>query len=129
MVTISDVSDRLSQLGYETTDEDTEQLTFELDKMIKYSLNYCNITELPEIVYPRLIDRVCSEFLFYKKNSGLLENFDYETTIKSLKEGDTQITYAVGSEGDSPESRFESMVNQLQRGYDKWLTKFRCIKW
>lgn len=123
------IINRLKQLGYTATDEDTEQIEFELNKFINYSLNYCNITSIPEIVEPRLIDRVCSEFLFYKKNSGSLEGFNYDTVIKRIKEGDTTIDYAVGSGEDTPENRFDSFVKRLERGYDKWLTPHRRLRW
>lgn len=129
MVDKQKIINRLKQLGYTATDEDTEQIEFELNKFINYSLNYCNITSIPEIVEPRLIDRVCSEFLFYKKNSGSLEGFNYDTVIKRIKEGDTTIDYAVGSGEDTPENRFDSFVKQLERGYDKWLTRHRRLRW
>lgn len=129
MVTKELIKSRLTQLGYTPTDADDSQIEFELTKMVKYTLNYCNIQEIPEIIENRLIDRVCSEFLFYKKNSGTLTDFDYDMVIKQLKEGDTQITWAVGQGEDTPESRFDSFVKQLERGYDKWITPHRRLRW
>ena len=128
-ITIANVSARLAQLGYTVTDDDTERLKFETGKIIDYVLNYCNITTIPAILNPRIIDRICGEFLFYKKNSGQLTTFDYDATIKSIKEGDTTLTYAVGQEGDTPESRFDSFVKQLERGFDKWLVPHRKLRW
>ena len=129
MVTKADVIDRLAQLGYTTTADDYDQIEFELEKIINYTLNYCNIQDIPEIIYPRLIDRVCSEFLFYKKNSGSMEGFDYEPAIKQIKEGDTTLAYAVGQGEDTPENRFDAMVKQLERGYDKWISPHRRLRW
>lgn len=130
MVTRDNVIERLAQLGYTATDEDHNHIDFELEKIINYTLNYCNLSyELPEVIEPRLIDRVCGEFLYYKKNSGSLEGFNYEAVIKQIKEGDTSITYAVGQGEDTPESRFDSFVKQLERGYDKWITPFRRLRW
>lgn len=129
MVDTQHIIKRLAQLGYTATEDDSEQIDFELNKFINYSLNYCNITSIPEIVEPRLIDRVCSEFLFYKKNSGSLEGFNYDNVIKRIKEGDTTIDYAVGSGEDTPENRFDSFVKRLERGYDKWLTHYRRLRW
>lgn len=124
-----DVIDRLTQLGYTATAEDHDQIDFELQKIINYTLNYCNITDIPTIVDPRLIDRVCSDFLFYKKNSGSLEGFNYDAVIKQIKEGDTAITYAVGQGEDTPENRFDAFVKSLERGYDKWITPHRRLRW
>ena len=129
MITIENIIDRLKQLGYTVVETDYEQINFQLNYMIDYTLNYCNITEIPEIVEPRLIDRVCCDFLFYKKNSGTLDGFNYDTVIKSIKEGDTTVTYAVGSGEDTPENRFDSFVKRLERGYDKWLVPHRRLRW
>lgn len=129
MVSESMVIERLGQLGHVVTDEDNEHIKFELNKTLNYVMNYCNITTIPEILDPRIIDRVCADFLYYKKNSGNLEGFNYEAVIKSIKEGDTQIQYAVGQGEDTPENRFDAFVKTLERGFDKWLTPHRRLRW
>ena len=129
MVSRAQVISRLKMLGYTATVEDNNHLDYELNKTINYVMNYCNITTIPEILDPRIIDRVCADFLYYKKNSGSLEGFNYDAVIKSIKEGDTTVTYAVGQGEDTPENRFDAFVKQLERGFDKWLTHYRCIRW
>lgn len=125
----ADIIDRLNQLGYTATDADGNHIDYELEKITDYTLNYCNITTVPTIIEKRLIDRVCGEFLYYKKNSGELEGFNYDTVIKQIKEGDTSITYAVGQGEDTPENRFDAFVKHLERGYDKWITPYRRLRW
>lgn len=129
MVTLSQVVNRLNQLGYKAVENDNAQIEFELNKIINYTKNYCNLEKLPDIIDPRLIDRVCADFLYYKKNSGNLDGFNYDAVIKSIKEGDTTLTYAVGQGEDTPENRFDSFVKQLERGYDKWITPHRRLRW
>ncbi len=129
MVVRENVIARLGQLGYKVTENDYDQIEFELDKIHNYVLNYCHINEIPDILNPRIIDKVCSEFLYYKKNSGSLAGFNYDAVIKSIKEGDTTITYAVGQGEDTPENRFDAFVKSLERGFDKWITPWRAIKW
>ena len=129
MVSIQNVVARLAQLGYMATDSDHEQIEFELQKTTNYVLNYCNIITIPDILDPRIIDRVCSDFLYYKKNSGSLDGFNYDAVIKSIKEGDTQIQYAVGQGEDTPENRFDAFVRSLTQGFDKWITPHRRIRW
>ena len=124
-----DVIDRLGQLGYTAVDADNRHIDYELEKITDYTLNYCNITAVPTAVEKRLIDRVCGEFLYYKKNSGELEGFNYDAVIKQIKEGDTSITYAVGQGEDTPENRFDNFVKQLERGYDKWIAPHRRLRW
>jgi hypothetical protein len=129
MVTRDKVIDRLSQLGFTADAEDYDQIDFELQKIVDYTLNYCNIQEIPEILETRLIERVCGEFLYYKKNSGSLEGFNYDAVIKQIKEGDTSITYAVGQGEDTPENRFDAFVKHLERGYHNWCTPYRRLRW
>ena len=129
MVVRDNIINRLDQLGYVADEEDYEQIDFELEKIINYVMNYCNITVIPEILNKRIVDRVCADFLYYKKNSGSLEDFNYETVVKSIKEGDTTITYAVGQGEDTPENRFDAFVKQLERGFDKWITPHRRLRW
>lgn len=129
MVERNDIIARLKHLGYTADETDYDHIDFELQKTIAYTLNYCNLLEVPEIINPRLIDRVCSDFLYFKKNSGSLTGFNYDAVIKSIKEGDSTITYAVGQGEDTPENRFDSFVKQLERGYDKWCTPHRRLRW
>lgn len=129
MVSREHIIKRLAQLGYTATEKDHEQIDFELELTLNYVKNYCNITSIPEILDPRITDRVCAYFLYNKKNSGSLEGFNYETVIKSIKEGDTTVTYAVGQGEDTPENRFDAFVKQLERGFDKWITPHRRLRW
>lgn len=125
---------RLAMLGYEIVDysNDPETLQFEIDKVIDYVVNYCNVTdaaELPDLLNKRVIDRICMEFLYIKKNSGQLDGFDYDIVVKTIKEGDTQVSLAVGQDGDTPESRFDKCVDYLYKGFDKWICKYRRLRW
>lgn len=129
MVTMAMVVERLGYLGYEVQEGDEDHINFELQKILNYVKNYCNITTIPEILDPRIVDRVCSDFLYFKKNSGSLAGFNYDAVIKSIKEGDTTITYAVGQGEDTPENRFDNFVRSLERGFDKWITPHRRLRW
>ena len=129
MVDKNTIVKRLAMLGYTATPEDDASIEFELTKILNYVMNYCNRQDIPEILDKRITDRVCSEFLFYKKNSGSLEGFNYDNVIKSIKEGDTTITYAVGQGEDTPENRFDNFVKSLERGFDKWITPHRRLRW
>lgn len=129
MVAREDVINRLGQLDYTANEADYDQIDFELEKTLNYVKNYCNITIIPDILDQRIIDRVCSDFLYYKKNSHSMEGFNYDAVIKSIKEGDTQIQYAVGQGEDTPENRFDAFVKSLERGFDKWITPHRRLRW
>ena len=129
MVSREQIIKRLKMFGYTVDQGDYDHLDYEMSKILNYVQNYCNITVIPEILDPRIIDRICSDFLYYKKNSGSLEGFNYDEVIKSIKEGDTTITYAVGQGEDTPENRFDAFVKSLERGFDKWITPHRKLRW
>lgn len=131
-VTLDACIARLKQFGYEVSEDDKTTVQFELDKLIAYTVNYCNlasVAQLPDVLALRVVDRVCSEFLFYKKNTGQLTNFDYSQAAKSIEQGDTKVTFAVGQEGNTDESRFDKAVDYMQKGYDKWICKYRVMRW
>ena len=129
MVNQEMIVERLRQLGYVATSEDDSQIEFELEKIIRQAKNYCHIDEVPEILDYRIVDRVCGEFLYYKKNAGQLNDFDYDAVIKSIREGDTTVTYAVGQGEDTPENRFDAFVKKLELGFNKELTRYRRLIW
>jgi hypothetical protein len=129
MVVRENVIDRLKQLGYTPSEDDYAQIDFELQTIINYVINNFTRNSVPEILDNRIIDRVCGSFLYYKKNSGSLKDFNYDAVIKSIKEGDTTITYSVGQGEDTPENRFDAFVKSLERGFDKWCAAHRSIVW
>lgn len=133
MVVRSDVIERLKHFGYVATDSDYETIDFELEKTLNYVKNYCNITEIPDILDLRIVDRVCAYFLYNKKNSSSADdpdnNFNYEAVIKEIKEGDTTVKYAVDENTTSPDNRYDSFLKSLERGFDKWITPHRRVRW
>ena len=130
MVDREKIISRLKHLGYTATESDYEAIDFELTKILNYVINnFTRTANIPETLEPRIIDRVCGEFLFYKKNSGSLEGFNYDAVIKSIKEGDTTLTYAVGQGEDTPENRFDNFVKSLERGFDKCCAPYRRLVW
>ena len=122
--------ERLSDFGYTATESDEHSLRYLLDKWTTYVMEFCNITSIPVQVEPKLIDKVCGEFLYYKKNSGQLgDTFDFEAPAKIIKEGDTSITMSYGEGGKTPEQRFDNMLTSMMQSFDKNLVKYRRFAW
>lgn len=132
-VSLEDCIARLETLGYSFVyGTDEGDLQFEIDKILDYAVNLCNLTDanqLPDVLTKRTIDRICMEFLFFKKNTGQLVNFDYDYCLKSIEQGDTKVTYAVGQDGETDASRFNKTLDYMSKGYDKWICKYRVIRW
>ena len=132
MVEYQQVVDRLGQFGIAEEQIDVAALQFDMALILRYVVNYCNLdngNEIPEILDLRIIDRICSEYLMKKKNAGMLEGFDYEQAVKTIKEGDTQIQFASEADGTTPEERFNKLVDYLYKNFDKWICKYRRIRW
>lgn len=61
-----------------------------ISDIIQEAMNYCNLTELPESIEPFMRKKVQS-VINYELENGTTSVFD----VKSIKEGDTSITYNV----------------------------------
>ena len=121
---------RLADFGYTASAADEHSITFLIEKWSDYVLDFCNLEELHTGVETKLIDKICGEFLYYKKNSGQLgEDFDFEAPAKIIKEGDTSITMSYGEGGKTPEQRFDNMLTNLMQSFDKNLVKYRRMAW
>ncbi|XOQ44294.1 MAG: Phage gp6-like head-tail connector protein [Clostridium sp.] len=59
-----------------------------ISDVIQDVMNYCNLTELPETLEPFIRKKV-QTIILYEKEVGTEAVFD----VKSIKEGDTSITY------------------------------------
>lgn len=124
------IVERLKDFGYTTSAADKSAIEFLIAKWSEYVLDFCNLTELPNGIENKLIDKICGEFLYYKKNSGQLgDTFDFEAPAKIIKEGDTSITMSYGEGGKTPEQRFDNMLTTLMQSFDKNLVKYRRFAW
>ena len=70
------------------TEDDTRDLI--ISDVIQDALNYCNQVELPKEAEP-FIGKKVQTIINYEKENGAEVVFD----VKSIKEGDTSITYNV----------------------------------
>ena len=126
-----DVVNRLYQLGYVVFDEDRAAIEYTIADTEAYVKLFCNIENVPESLHYKLVNRVCGVFLMFKKNMGLLTdtNFNFEMAEKTIKLGDTSVTYAIGEGDMTPEGRFEEAIKALMRDFDKNLVLFRRLVW
>lgn len=125
---IEDIKNRLESFGYTLLDSDSLALDFVIDKVENKIKNECNITEIPDGLYQVEIDRICGEFLFAKKQSGQLTEYDFDLIEKQIQDGDTSVTYAVEA-GQTPEQRFDKLVRSLMDTGKGEFASFRRLKW
>jgi hypothetical protein len=123
-----DIKNRLAFFGYTLLDSDALALNFVIDKVENKIKNECSITEIPDGLYQVEIDRICGEFLFAKKQSGQLTEYDFELIEKQIQDGDTTVTYAIEA-GQTPEQRFDKLVKALMDSGKGEFASFRRLKW
>lgn len=70
------------------------------------------------------IDVTISEYLSLIKNSNLQSQFDFSSTIKSIKEGDTSITYFDENSSNS----FQSIIDYFN-SKKVLLYNYKVVKW
>ncbi|GAA0229567.1 hypothetical protein [Metaclostridioides mangenotii] len=124
---LEDIKNRLEFFGYTLLDSDSLALDFVIDKVENSIKNICSITEIPDGLYQVEIDRICGEFLFAKKQSGQLTEYDFEASIKEIKDLDTTVVYAVGS--DSSEKQFDLLIDGLRNCGEGEILSFRRLRW
>nr|WP_312985984.1 hypothetical protein [Clostridioides sp.] len=125
---IEDIKNRLAFFGYTLLDSDSLALGFTIDKVENKIKNECSITEIPDGLYQVEIDRICGEFLFAKKQSGQLTEYDFDLIEKQIQDGDTSVTYAVEA-GQTPEQRFDKLVRYLMDTGKGEFASFRRLRW
>jgi hypothetical protein len=123
-----DIKNRLEFFGYTLLDSDSLALGFTIDKVENKIKNECSITEIPDGLYQVEIDRICGEFLFAKKQSGQLTEYDFDLTEKQIQDGDTTVTYAIEA-GQTPEQRFDKLIKNLMDCGKGEFASFRRLKW
>ncbi|MCX7715039.1 MAG: hypothetical protein N2171_04860 [Clostridia bacterium] len=125
-----DVKARLESFGYTVTDNDTALINFCIEKVQHHINNQCNTDIVPDGIYKIAVDMVCGEFLFVKKSTGqlTLSSINLDTAVKSIQEGDTNITFAIGEGSSTPEQRLDSFINSLRNPTADFIA-YRSIRW
>lgn len=123
------IVDLLTALGYTFQEVDGVLLTFATQKVNEEILNACNVSHAPDGLYQCATGLIVAEFLMAKKNTGNLDGLplNFEPVLKSLQEGDTNITWATDS-SQSAEQRFDAFIGYLLAGRAQFVS-YRRVKW
>lgn len=128
---IEEIILRLKSFGYEATDEDQPTLTFVWEKVKRRIRNACNIQDIPDGLFFVAVDMAVGYFLQEKKavSGDSLAGFDLSAAVKSIKEGDTDVSFAVGEGSSTPEQRFNSLIDYLIHYGEKDFVTYRQMVW
>jgi len=122
------VIERLESFGYTIKETDNYIIAFSAQKVENTIKNECNVTVIPDGLINIAIDMICGEVLFTKKQTGQLEGFSLETSLKSVQAGDTTVSFAV--EGSmTPEQRLNNLISYLLSNGRGEFVCYRKIKW
>lgn len=92
--------------------------------------NLSNLSEIPEGLESLAVSMAVGEYLNMKKKcSGQLEGFDLDAAVKSIQEGDTNITFALGEGSSTPEQRLNSLIDYLINGRIGEIYRYRRLVW
>lgn len=128
---IDEIEKRLESFGYVLKDGDKWLIGFVREKIENIIKLDCNIKTMPIELKEIEVDMIVGEFLFTKKNMGQLdiESLNFEVVEKSISEGDTKVDFAIGSGSQTPEQRFDILINYLMTYGKKKILAFRCLRW
>ena len=128
---ISEVKERLAGFGYEVKKEDKGALLFVCEKVKNQICNYINAKEVPDGLFYEAVDAAAGYFLQELKatNPEALSNLDLDAAIKSVKEGDTEVSYAVGAGSLTAEQRLDNLIGSLIGIRNSQLIRYRKIVW
>jgi hypothetical protein len=125
------IKERLRSIGYAVKDSDDIAINFAMQKVENTIKNDCNISAIPDGLMHIAIDMVVGEFLMSKKTFAPndLLNFNLDSAIKQIQEGDTNISFAVGEGSKTDEQRLDSFIDYLLNyGRDEFIT-YRRFRW
>ena len=92
--------------------------------------NLSNLSEIPEGLESPAVSMAVGEYLNMKKCSGQLEGFDLDAAaVKSIQEGDTNITFALSEGSSTPEQRLNSLIDYLINGRIGEIYRYRRLVW
>ena len=128
MIMIDDVVARLLQFGY-VSENDTLMISYIIGKTERFIKDTCNISSVPESLISMGTDRVCGEFLLLLKNSGQDVGIDIGAAVSTISEGDTNVSFAIGSGSNTPEQRLDILIDYLINGHNDGLSCVRKLRW
>lgn len=91
--------------------------------------NLSNLSEISEGLESLVVSMAVGEYLNTKECSGQLEGFDLDAAVKSIQEGDTNITFALGEGCSTPEQRLNSLIDYLINGRIGEIYRYRRLVW
>lgn len=127
-----DVKNFLDKIGCVYTDDDYWLLKFCIGKITDTIKNECNVQSIPEGLQHIAVQMAVGDFLYNKKNSGMTDaftNIDFTAAVKTIQEGDTNLTFAIGDGVLTPEQKLDNLISYLMSSGRGQFVTYRRLKW
>lgn len=118
----------LKALGVTVPDTDP-LIDFIINSVTERIKNETNQAAIPEGLGFMAVEMVVGQYLKWKKDCGQLEGFDLDAAVKSIQEGDTNITFAIGEGSATPEQRLNNLIEYLINGRTREFIRHRRLVW
>lgn len=118
----------LKALGVTVPDTDP-LIDFIINSVTERIKNETNQAAISEGLEFMAVEMVVGQYLKWKKDCGQLEGFDLDAAVKSIQEGDTNITFAVGEGSATPEQRLNNLIEYLTNGRTREFIRYRRLVW
>lgn len=129
----ADVEMRLAMLGYTVTEADRPRLQYTINRTERELKANINQREVPDGLYYVWVDMAAGSFLHELKAAGQLTGaaFDFSAPVKSIAEGDTTVSFAVGGSESAltPEAQFDNLLNGLINPPQDQFAAYRRVRW
>lgn len=119
-----DIIERLNSFGVK--DLDRTLLYILINKIKETVKNLTNLNEIPDGLHYKIVDAVCAEYLGSLYAVGKLK-FEISAPISSVKEGDTEVSFAISSQ-NSPQKLFETILENMKLPMSE-IVKYRVFTW
>lgn len=116
MLDCQDLRERLSDMGFETQENEEEELQRAILRAETSVRNYINCESVPEELRYTLLDIAAGEYLLAAKSER--ENVG----VKSISEGDVTVSFESESETDM-------LIDRLLEGGREEMLSFRRLVW
>lgn len=121
----------LTSLGVDLSEDDA-LLSFILSSVEERLKNVTNLDVIPEGLHQMAAELAAGEYLRVKKGSGQLNITSIDLSaaaVKQLKEGDTDISFAIGEGSQTPEQRLDNLIAYLTRDRQNEIYRYRRLVW
>lgn len=120
-----DVISLLTAFGI-TVLPDDPMIDFIVQSVTERIKNETNQITIQEGLHFVAVEMAAGQYLKWKSTCGQLEGLDLEAAVKSIQEGDTNISFAVGT---APEQKLDHLIEYLIHGRTRELARYRRLLW